>query len=91
MNGKPRIRIYGSDFCGFCIAARALLTRKGLAFEDVPVGADPELRRKMEEISGGRTIPQIFIDDRPIGGFDELYAMNESGDLDRMLGIGEDA
>ena len=91
MNDKSRIRIYGSDYCGFCVAARRLLAEKGLDFEDVPVGGDPALRKKMEEMSGRRTIPQIFIDDRPIGGFDELYALNKSGELDRMLGIGESA
>jgi glutaredoxin 3 len=91
MNEKPRIRIYGSDYCGYCVAARMLLDRKGLRYEDIPVGADDELRKVMEKESGGRTIPQIFVDDVPIGGFDELNAMNMSGELDRMLGIDERA
>ena len=91
MNEKPRIRIYGSEYCGYCVAARMLLDRKGLAYEDVPVGSDAALRKIMEEKSGGRTLPQIFIDDRPIGGFDELNALNMSGELDRMLGTGESA
>ncbi len=91
MNEKPRIRIYGSDYCGYCVAARMLLDRKGLRYEDIPVGTDDESRKIMEKESGGRTIPQIFIDDVPIGGFDELNAMNMSGELDRMLGIDERA
>jgi glutaredoxin 3 len=91
MNDKPRIRIYGSEYCGYCIAARMLLDRKGLAYEDIPVGADGDSRKIMENESGGRTIPQIFVDDVPIGGFDELNAMNMSGELDRMLGIDERA
>ncbi len=91
MNDKPRIRLYGSEYCGYCLAARMLLKKKGLDFEDIPVGSDPALRRQMEEASGGRTVPQIFIDDAPIGGFDELCALDNSGELDRMLGIGEDA
>ena len=73
------------------MAARMLLKKKGLDYEDVPVGGDEALRRKMEEMSGGRTVPQIFVDDEPIGGFDELYTLNNSGELDRMLGIGESA
>lgn len=91
MNEKPRIRIYGSEYCGYCVAARMLLDRKGLSYEDIAVGTDGETRKVMEKESGGRTIPQIFIDDVPIGGFDELNAMNMSGELDRMLGIDERA
>jgi glutaredoxin 3 len=91
MNDKPRIRIYGSEHCAYCMAARMLLKKKGLDYEDVPVGGDDALRRKMEEMSGGRTVPQIFIDDTPIGGFDELYGLDNSGELDRMLDIREGA
>ena len=89
MNDKPRIRIYGSEYCGYCVAAKMLLDRKGLSYEDIPVGADSDLRKIMEQKSGRRTVPQIFIDDVPIGGFDELNAMNMSGELDRMLDIDE--
>lgn len=91
MSDKPRIRMYGSEFCGYCMAARTLLKRKGLEYEEIPVAGDPALRRQMEEESGGYTVPQIFIDDVPIGGFDELNALDKSGELDRMLGIGGDA
>ena len=91
MNERPRIRIYGSEYCGYCLAARMLLDRKGLAYEDIPVGADDDLRKIMEKESGGRSIPQIFIDDVPIGGFDELNNLNMNGELDRMLGIDEPA
>ena len=89
MNDKPRIRIYGSDNCGYCVAAKMLLDRKGLTYEDIPVGRDCDLRQIMEKESGSRTIPQIFIDDVPIGGFDDLNAMNMSGELDRLLGTNE--
>ena len=88
MAKEPRIRLYGSDTCPYCVAARSLLATKGLEFEDVPVG-DPALRKLMEEQSGGRTVPQIFVDDQPIGGFDELYLLNQSGELDRLLGTTE--
>lgn len=91
MNDKPRIRIYGSEYCGYCVAAKSLLERKGLTYEDIPVAAGTELWKVMEQESGRRTVPQIFIDDVPIGGFDELNTMNMSGELDRMLGIDENA
>jgi glutaredoxin 3 len=91
MTDKSRIRIYGSETCSFCMAARMLLKKKGLDYEDIPIGGDEELRRKIEELSGQRTVPQIFIDDRPIGGFDELYELEKSGDLDRLMASGADA
>ena len=91
MNDAPRIRLYGTEHCGYCLAARMFLKKKGLAFEDIPVGDDPEMRRQMQEQGGGRTVPQIFIDGTPIGGFDELCALDKSGELDRMLDIGESA
>ena len=62
-----------------------LLTKKGLDFEDIPIGNDPQLREELQERSGLRTVPMIFIDDEPIGGFDELYMLDRSGDLDRLL------
>ena len=73
------------------MAARMLLKKKGLDYEDIPIGGDEELRRRIEELSGQRTVPQIFIDDRPIGGFDELYELEKSGDLDRLMASGADA
>ena len=91
MNDKPRIRIYGSDYCGYCVAAKMLLDRKGVRYEDIPVDADADLRMRIAEQSGSRTIPQIFIDDVPIGGFDELNTMNMNGELDRMLAPNENA
>jgi len=68
-----------------------LLTKKGLQFEEVPVGGDYELRKQMESLSGGWSVPQIFLDGAPIGGFDELLILDKSGELDRMLGISENA
>lgn len=63
-----------------------LLKKKGLPYEDILVGNDPALRQRMQELSGGWTVPQIFIDGVPIGGFDRLHALEQSGELDRMLG-----
>jgi glutaredoxin 3 len=84
MSGAPKIEIWGTEFCGYCSAARMLLKKKGLEYEDVSVSRDPGLRQEMERRSGRRSVPQIFIDGRPVGGFDELYALDQSGELDRL-------
>ena len=77
--------VYGNATCPFCGAARMLLTRKAIQFEDVDVSADPASLTEMQERSGHRTVPQIFVGETPIGGFDELCALDNSGELDRML------
>ena len=82
---KPRIVIYGTETCSYCSAARMLLKKKGLNYEDILVSRDAEKRAEMERLSGGHTVPQIFVNDRPIGGFDELYALDKSGELDEIL------
>jgi len=81
---KP-VTVYGNASCPFCGAARMLLTKKAIPFADVNVMADPAKLTEMWERSGNRTVPQIFVDDKPIGGFDELYALDKSGELDKML------
>jgi glutaredoxin 3 len=87
MTDTPRIKMFGTAGCPYCLAARMLLKKKSLAFEDVAVDGDYELRKEMENLSGRWTVPQIFIDEKPIGGFEELYALDSSGELDRLLGI----
>ena len=79
------IKIYGSEHCSYCTAARMLLKRKGVNYADVLVGADAKSREEMERLSGRRTVPQIFIDGQSIGGFDELCALEQSGELDGLL------
>ena len=79
------IVMYSTEFCSYCAAARMLLTKKGLAYEDILVSGDPDKRAEMERRSGRRTVPQIFINGRSIGGFDELYALDKEGRLDDML------
>jgi glutaredoxin 3 len=86
MAATPKIEVYGTEFCSYCTAARMLLKKKGVAWSDILVSRDPDVRREMERRSGRWSVPQIFIDDRPLGGFDELYALEQSGDLDRLLG-----
>lgn len=78
--------VYSSPFCGYCGAAKRLLTKKGAGFTEVDVLFDPTRKREMIERSGGRrTVPQIFIDGRHIGGFDDLSALEQRGELDPML------
>jgi glutaredoxin 3 len=86
MTRTPNIEIYGTEFCSFCAAARMLLKRKGASYSDILVSRDPDARRQMEQRSGRRTVPQIFIDGRAVGGFDELQVLEKSGELDRILG-----
>ena len=81
-----RIIVYSTPFCGYCGAAKRLLASKGVEVTEIDVMFDPEQRQKMMEQSGGRrTVPQIFIDGRHIGGFDDLSALDASGELDRLL------
>lgn len=79
------VMMYTTQYCPYCVQAKALLRNKGVAFEEVDVGGDDELRSKMIEASGRRTVPQIFINDSPIGGFEELRSLEEEGELDRLL------
>jgi glutaredoxin 3 len=79
--------MYTTAFCPFCLRAKALLKEKGVEFEEIDVMFDPAKRAEMTERSGGgRTVPQIFIDGTPIGGFDEMYELERQGRLNDMLG-----
>ena len=77
--------VYSTRFCPFCIRAKQLLTKKGVAFRDIAVDGDPQLREKMTQEAGSRTVPQIWINGQHIGGCSELMTLDASGDLDRML------
>ena len=78
--------IYTTAICPYCIAAKRLLTKKGVAFEEIKVDGDPAGRAKMSERAGGRsTVPQIFVDNRHIGGCDDLYELDREGRLDSLL------
>ena len=81
----PKIEIYTREFCGYCARSLALLTQKGVAFEEIPAGMDPAKRKEMIERSGRNTFPQIFIDGKHIGGCDEMMALERDGKLDPML------
>ena len=84
---EARVIVYSQPFCGYCSAAKRLLTGKGAAFTEVDVMFEAGRRDEMIERSGGRrTVPQIFIDGRLVGGYDDLTALDKAGELDRLLG-----
>ena len=80
------VEIYTSPLCGFCHAAKRLLTQKGVNFSEVNVLAQPARKAEMiQRANGGRTVPQIFVGESHVGGCDELYALDRSGKLDGLL------
>ena len=80
------IVLYTKPYCPYCIAAMALLDRKGAAYSEIVASHDPEKKQEMIQRSGGRmTFPQIFIDGRHIGGSDDLSALDRKGELDPLL------
>ena len=82
---QPKILIYSGRFCGYCVAAERLFKSKNAEYELIKVDEDPAMFDHMMEITGRRTIPQIFINDYHVGGFDDLTALNQSGKLDELL------
>ncbi len=85
MSDDKPVTIYTNATCPYCGAARMLLTKKAVEFEDIAVTDDPVLLAEMQERSGNGTVPQIFVGDTSVGGFDELCALDKSGELDKML------
>lgn len=85
-HAKPNVVMYSTRFCPFCIGARRLLKRKGVDFKEIPV-SDKELWDEMKQKSGRSTVPQIFINDESLGGYDEIAALDHKGELDQKLGI----
>jgi glutaredoxin 3 len=80
------VEIYTSPLCGFCHAAKRLLSQKGVEFAEIDVWANPDRKPEMiERANGGRTVPQIFIGDTHVGGCDDLYALERAGKLDPLL------
>ena len=77
--------MYTTQFCPFCVMAKRLLNAKGVAVEEVAVDRDPEARAEMQERSGRRTVPQIFLDEKHLGGFEEIAALDHKGELDPLL------
>jgi glutaredoxin 3 len=83
----PKIEIFSTAVCPYCVAAKNLLRAKGLEWSEVRVDSDPAQRALMLERSGGRrTVPQIFVNGRHVGGYDDLVAADRSGRLAELLG-----
>ena len=81
-----RVRVYTRDFCGYCTSAKRLLEQKGVAYEEIDTTGKPELRAWLQQTTGRSTVPQIFLEERSIGGYDDLAALDRKGELDRLLG-----
>ena len=81
----PNVEVYTSPYCGYCHRAKALLTRKGATFTEIDIMEDDARRTEMVTRSGRRTVPQIFIDGRHVGGCDDLYDLDSAGGLDPLL------
>lgn len=85
----PNVEIYTTASCPFCVRAKRLLEKKGVDYTNFAVDEHPELRPEMEERAAGRTsVPQIFIDDYHVGGFDDMVDLDMEGKLDELLGLG---
>ncbi len=82
-----KIVVYSTNYCSYCSAAKALLKSKGVAFEEINVENDPDKRDWLVEATGRTTVPQIFVDDVPYGGFDDIQALDKEGKLNPILGI----
>jgi len=80
-----------SQFCPFCLVAQRLLNAKDVVFTIYSVDGDPQKRREMMNRGGGRTVPQVFIDSRPVGGFDQLTTLDMDQELDALLRLARQA
>lgn len=80
-----QVVVYANQSCPYCVRARKLLDGKGVEYELIDVGGSAQLWAQMEAHSGRNTIPQVFVNGQHVGGFDELYATDQSGQLDEML------
>ena len=80
-----RVRIYTTRWCGYCVRAKALLDGRGIAYEEISLDDDPAFRARLQELTGAWTVPQILVDDRPVGGYTELWRLDRDGRLDELL------
>jgi len=82
---RPQVVMYSTGWCPYCDRARELLTKKGVEFKEIDVDEDGKLREEMSARSGRRTVPQIFIGTKHIGGCEDLFALDANGELDRLI------
>ena len=83
---QPPITLYTSAVCGYCMAAKNFLKSKGLDWEEVRVDLDPEARQRMLALARRTSVPQIFVGDVHVGGYDDMVALNRAGKFDALLG-----
>lgn len=81
----PKVQIYTRRNCPFCTRAKALLDKKGVAYEEIDAEEKDELRTWLAEVTGQKTVPQIFVDGRPLGGYSDIDALDRLGKLDPIL------
>ena len=81
----PSVKVYTKTLCPYCVRAKALLDRKGVAYEEIDAEHDDALRTWLVEATGQRTVPQIFVGDRSLGGFSDIDALDRQGKLDSIL------
>jgi glutaredoxin 3 len=87
MSNSNDVVMYSTGWCPYCDRARNLLARKGVSVQEIKIDEDPAQRDLMLQRSGGRrTVPQIFVGERHVGGFDDLAALDRAGELDKLLG-----
>jgi len=77
--------MYTTQWCGYCVRAKALLDHRGIPYEEISLDDDPAFRRRLLDLTGNWTVPQILIDDEPVGGYTELWQLDRSGALDEKL------
>lgn len=86
IHGMADVLMYTSDRCPYCIRAKRLLDAKGVAYEEIHIGLDDfAARQRIYEVTGGLTVPQVIIDGTPVGGYDEISALDRAGELDVLL------
>ena len=76
--------MYTTRWCGYCVRAKTLLEARGISFEEISLDEDADFRRRLLDLTGGWTVPQIVIDGRPIGGYTELWQLDRSGELEHL-------
>ena len=86
---SPPVIIYSSQYCPFCFRAKSIFQQKSISFKEINVDVDSALRQEMTQRSGRRTVPQIWIGEFHVGGCDDLMALQQSGELDKLLGLKE--
>ncbi len=79
-----RIQVYTTRWCGYCVRAKALLDERGLPYEEISLDDDPGFRARLQELTGGWTVPQILVDGEPIGGYVELWRLDQASGLEKL-------